>query len=229
MDTVKDYNQKIDVLRQMIKSKKNYEKSIDLALDIHAITHSNIVSCNENATYFDILIDGLENNDYSVMPTDKDETIAWHIWHITRIEDLVGNLLIAEKSQIFDDYQGKMNVSVKDTGNAMSDEEIIDFSKNVDIHELFNYRNSVGIRTREILSNLTYEDLKRKTKPENLDKLLTEGGLLADKQSIWLKNFWGRLTISGMILLPLTRHHLMHLTDSYAIKDYIRNYKTQSY
>jgi hypothetical protein len=170
------------------------------------------------------LLAGLADEDYSVMPTEKDETIAWHLWHIARIEDLTGNLLIMEQAQIFnDEWMAKLNVTVKDTGNAMTDGQIIDFSKQVRKPELINYRNAVGRRTREILRSLTPRDLKRKPGAACLARLVSEGGLLEVKDSIWLKDFWGKHTVAGLILLPLTRHHMMHLPDSFAIKQFVKD------
>lgn len=99
LDIEKDYSLQIDDLRKMIKSVRKFDGAIELALGIHAVTHTAKVSCSDSATFCDELLDGLDDDDYSVMPTEKDETIAWHLWHIARIEDLVGNLLIAEQPQ----------------------------------------------------------------------------------------------------------------------------------
>ena len=218
LDIKNEYNLKIDELRKLLKSAKNFDRAIDLALNIHAITHCAIVSASANPSYYDELIAGLNNEDYCVMPTEKDETIAWHIWHITRIEDLVGNLLIAEQPQVFNDqWMKKLNVTIKDTGNAMSDQEIISFSKAVNIQELQNYRIAVGQQTRKILHALDVDDLKRKPREEYLDRIVSEGGLLPSKDSIWLRDFWAKHTVAGLILLPIIRHHMMHLPDSYRI------------
>lgn len=223
-DVVRDYNAQIDQLRKRIKAARTFESAIELALDIHAVTHTGMVSFSNNPTVCDTLLDGLTDNDFSVMPVKTDETIAWHLWHIARIEDLVGNLLIAEQAQILnDEWLEKLHVNVKDTGNAMSDEQIMDFSKQINKQELINYRNMAGRRTREILRSLTPGALKRKPSAEALARLVSEGGLLEEKDSIWLLNFWGRHTIAGLILLPLTRHHMMHLQDSFTIKQFIQN------
>lgn len=89
------------------------------------------------------------------MPTSKDETTSWAIWHIARIKDLTMNILVNNGSQIFDEWwKQRMNISVSDSGNAMSDMEIMDFIKQINIGELFEYRNEVGIRSREIIRNL---------------------------------------------------------------------------
>ena len=42
-------------------------------------------------------------------------------------------------------------------------------------------------------------------------RILEEGGVTTDFRSVWLLVFWGRLTRGGMILTPLTGHHMMHL------------------
>lgn len=226
-DIEKDYNLQIDKLRKLIRSPKTFDLAINLALEIHATTHTSEVSSSGIPTFCDELLDGLANEDYSIMPTVKDETIAWHLWHITRIEDLTGNLLIEEQSQIFsDEWMTRLNVTVRDTGNAMTDKQIIDFSEKVNKQELINYRNAVGCQTRKILKSLTPNELKRKPRAEYLARLVSEGGLLESKSSIWLKDFWGRHTVAGLILLPLTRHHMMHMPDSIAIKQFIKKDNT---
>ena len=195
VDIENDYNTRLDELRRRIKSPRNFQSAMELALEIHAMTHTGEVSSSSVPTFCDELLDGLEDEDYSIMPTEKDETIAWHLWHIARIEDLVGNLLIAEKPQIFsDEWMERLNVSVKDTGNAMTDDEIIGFSKQVK---------------------------KQEPSDESLARLVSEGGLLEVKKSIWLKKFWGSYTVTGLILLPLTYHHMIHLPDSVRIKEFV--------
>lgn len=222
-DRAEAYSLKIDELRRLIKLRKAFEPAMELALEIHAFTHTREVSPGGAPTLCDELLDGLAEEDYSIMPTEKDETIAWHLWHIARIEDLVGNLLIAEQPQIFgEQWRARMQVSVRDTGNAMTDGQIIAFSQQVNKQELIRYRNAVGCQTREILRSLSPHDLKRKPGAASLARLVDEGGLLADPGSLWLKDFWGRHTVAGLILLPLTRHHMMHLPDSLAIKEFIK-------
>ena len=198
-DIAADYELQADRLRRLLKAKKTFEPAMELALDLHAVTHTGVVSGSSSPTFCDHVLEGLTDEDYSVMPTEKDETIAWHLWHIARIEDLVSNLLIARQSQIFDDdWMDRMNVTVKDTGNVMSDSEIISFSRHVKKQELINYRNAVGCQTCAVIKSLTPSDLKRKPESEYLDRLVSEGGLLDRKGSVWLKDFWGSYTVTGL-------------------------------
>ena len=220
---LENYLTQIALLRKKITVKKHFDEAKQLALDIHSMTHSKVISSFGENTFYDNLIDGLREDDYSAMPKASDETIAWHIWHIARIEDIVANLLIAKTRQVFDDeWIKRMNTPVKDTGNAMTDAEIIGFSSEVVKPELLAYRNAVGSRTREIITTLAPGDIAHKAAAEDLARLLPSGCLTAQKDSIWLKDFWGRLTVGGMLCLPLTRHHMMHLPDSYAIKEYLQ-------
>lgn len=220
-----DYQRQIDRLRRLLGSPKTFDQALTLALDVHAATHTCMVSGGGTPTLCDHLLAGLAETDYSIMPTKKDETIAWHLWHIARIEDLVGNLLIAGQPQVFNrQWMAKLAVDITDTGNAMTDKEIIDFSRKVNKAELINYRNAAGIQTRKILTALSPDDLKRRPQAKDLERLVSEGGLLECKKSIWLKDFWGGRTVVGLILLPLTRHHMMHLPDSIAIKKAIKEF-----
>ena len=40
----------------------------------------------------DNLLFDLRREEYALMPTNKDETIAWVLWHIARIEDLTSDM-----------------------------------------------------------------------------------------------------------------------------------------
>ena len=70
----------------------------------------------------------------------------------------------------------------------------------------------VGKNTRRILSALTLKQIRSMVPEERVMRILEEGGVTTDFRSIWLLVFWGRLTVGGMIAIPLTDHHMMHLT-----------------
>lgn len=51
----------------------------------------------------DAMLSDLKPHEYCIMPSSKDETIAWVLWHIARIEDLTMGILAADGEQLFDD------------------------------------------------------------------------------------------------------------------------------
>ena len=85
------------------------------------------------------------------------------------------------------------------------------FGKNLNIEVLREYMITVGKNTRTILKNLTLEQVKSMVPEEWVMRILEEGGVTTDFRSVWLLVFWGRLTGGGMILTPMTSHHMMHL------------------
>ncbi|NBJ90917.1 hypothetical protein [Acutalibacter sp. 1XD8-36] len=64
---------------------------------------------------------------------------------------------------------------------------------------------------REILRGLTLEQVRSMAPEEWGMRILDEGGVTTDFRSVWLLVFWGWLTVGGMILMPITGHHMMHL------------------
>jgi len=200
-------------LSSIVRKQDKTEQAKELFLDIHANLHLSVIS-NGIENEVDKLIEGLKEQEYAIMPTSKDETIAWVIWHIARIEDLTMGILLDGGGQLFnEEWKEKLNSTITDTGNALTDEEIIELSKSLSIPELLQYRNDVGKRTRVIVKSLSLDDMKRKVSPKGLEKILQEGGVTTQKDSIWLLDFWGKKDVAGILLMPPTRHVMLHLND----------------
>ena len=200
-------------LNRLIRKPAELERAKALFLKIHAKLHLSKVS-NTERNEVDDLLDDLNRNEYAIMPTNKDETIAWALWHIARIEDLTMNILVAQKEQIFNqEWQERLNIAITDTGNALTDDEIMTLSKDINIGELLHYRNAVGQRTREIVKSLNAVDLKRKVCSADLKTILFVGGVTQQENSKWLLDFWGKKDVAGLLLMPPTRDVMLHLND----------------
>jgi len=218
-----DWSERHQLLSKSIRKEDSFSKAVDTVLSLHSELHRAAVSSLKSPNAVDALFEDITPIECTVMPTPKDETIAWAVWHIARIEDLTMNLLVGNKAQVFDDsWQQRIGTSVRDTGNAMSDDEILSFSRRISFEDLLQYRDAVGIRSREILRALQPGDMKRKITPESTARILAEGGVTTHADSIWLLDFWGRKDVAGIILMPLTRHLTMHLNDCYLWKQAIR-------
>lgn len=209
-------------LSSIIRKPDKIEQAKELFLEIHAKVHRSEISCGIT-NEVDYLLKDLEANEYAIIPTSKDETIAWVLWHVARIEDLTMNILVDNGQQIFNnEWKERMNVPIIDTGNALSDDEIMDLSKRINIRELLNYRNEVGVRTREIITRLLADDMKRKVTKQGVERIFKEGGVTSDEESYWLLDFWGKKDVAGLLLMPPTRHVMLHLNDCCKWKEYIR-------
>lgn len=213
-------------LKEIILKPEYIEETVALLLKMHSLVHAAVVYGGGQPTYLDEVVSGLTELAFRTMPTKKDVTVAWDIWHITRIEDLTANILIADGEQVLNDaWQKRLGVVVKDTGNAMTDEEIIAFSNAIDQDALLEYRAAVGGRTREILSSLTVSSLQRKMRKDQLDRIYNEGGVTEHPQSNWLLDFWGKKTVAGLCQMPITRHQIVHLNDCVKLQAKCRKIK----
>jgi len=226
MSLIHEWNPKQAALKDALAKPERFDEAIRLCLELHGSVHAAEISCVDSPTLFDGLWYGLTRIAFETMPTEKDVTIAWNIWHITRIEDLTINILIADSPQILSDERlESLSVTVRDTGNAMTDDEILCLSRSLDMDALCDYRTAVGKRTREFVSNLSVTDLKHKMRPESIQRILAEGGVIEHKDSIWLLDFWGKKTVAGILLMPITRHQIMHISDSFKLKERLARFE----
>ncbi len=212
-------------LNKIIRKEDEIRQAKALFLDLHRELHLSEVSEGEE-NEVDRLLGDLKADEYAIMPTGKDETIAWVLWHIARIEDLTMGILVGGGDQLFDDgWKQRMNAPITDTGNSLSDDEIMDLSRKINVTELLHYRNEVGIRTRNIIKYLSSADMRSRVPASGLDKILSEGGVTKQEDSVWLLDFWGKKDVAGILLMPPTRHVMLHLNDCCKWKEYIRTKK----
>ena len=215
----KDWNPKQTLLKDIILKKERFPDTKKLLLTMHSLVHASPVYGTQPVTYMDEIWDGLTDTAFRTMPTIKDATVAWNIWHITRIEDLTVNILIQDSSQVLDDHWlSKLGTRVTDTANAMTDDEIIRFSSEINTNALYEYRNAVGMQTKTVIENIGFDDLKRRFSPNQLTRIHDEGGVLDHKDSVWLLDFWGRKNVAGIFRMPVTRHQIVHLNDCFKLK-----------
>ena len=200
------------------------DKIIELTLEVHAMVHPAEISGRTEKTIADYVLDYmLRGNQNELVPREDYDVdlhyagtrtvpLCWQFWHTYRIEDLVSNILMANQNQIFnEEWQRKIGSPITDTGNALELDEAIAFGKEINVEALHEYMLAVGKNTRNILGNLTLVQINSMVPEEWVMRILEECGVTTDFRSVWLLVFWGRLTMGGMILTPMTDHHMMHL------------------
>ena len=131
--------------------------------------------------------------DFSAMPYMNatgyhNKTIAYSLWHIFRIEDIVAHSLIADDEQVFfkGDYQRRINSPIITTGNELVKQEIEEFSKKLSVKELYNYIIEVDRSTAQILSELAFCDSKEKITDEKRKSLEKLKVVSEDENDYWL-------------------------------------------
>jgi len=205
-------------LRRVLLSFSQHDKAIQLFMGQHAMLHSAEMAQSGSWSFEDEILDDMTEEQIRRIPQKYEHSIAWLFWHMARIEDVTMNMLVAGTAQILhrDNWLKKMKVTYQDTGNAMSVEDVSNLSAKIDIESLRKYRLAVGRRTREIAKELQPEELKQKVDPSRLQQVMDEGAVVEAAHG--LIDYWGRRTIAGLLLMPPTRHNIVHLNEALRLK-----------
>ena len=147
-------------------------------------------------------------------------TLAWSLWHLFRIEDIVCHTLILCDSQIFEmGWQEKIKSPIITTGNELDGEAMVEFSKKLNVKALYDYCKAVMDSTNELLKSLRFSDLKRKFSCADKERLIASKCVSADESAAWLIDFWCGKNVKGLIQMPISRHWIMHVEAMLRIKN----------
>lgn len=160
----------------------------------------------------------LTTEDYSKMPYMNangyhSKTIAYSIWHIMRIEDIVVNTLILNCDEILftNQYLKKINAPIITTGNELVKEEIAEFSKRLDLDALYEYAETVRQKTDAWLLTISYDDLNTRFSDGDKNRIRNCNVVSTAEEAQWLIDYWCNKDVKGLLKMPLSRHWIMHI------------------
>ncbi|MGA2488579.1 MAG: DinB family protein [Anaerolineales bacterium] len=214
----KFWNGQQQLLRQLLAHADTHQKAIDLFLSQHAMLHTAEMSHAGLWSFEDEILEGVTLQQMRQIPRNCDHSIAWILWHMTRIEDVTMNLLASGRPQVLfrEDWLKRMNITMRDTGNGMPIAKMADLSTTINIEALRAYRLSVGRRTREITKLLQPGQLKQRVDPSRLQQIIAQGAV--HEAASDLLDYWGGLTLAGLLLMPPTRHTFIHWNEASRVK-----------
>ncbi len=148
----KEWSELNKTMQAQIKKKDTYKRGIDTLLTLRSQLIQTLVSFKEE----------LCREDFNSIPFINadgyhSKTIAYSIWHIFRIEDIVVHTVINEDEQVFfaGNYQERINSPIITTGNELMKQQIADFSKQLNLEELYLYIFEVWESTEKMLERLS--------------------------------------------------------------------------
>ena len=211
----KNYSERHKVILSQLKKELSFYDGIKNLIDLREDLFSNHIE-----KYFS----NLSKDDFCKIPFanstgNKDATISWSIYHVFRIEDIICHNFISNDEQIFfaQNYQKKMNCSVITTANEMNDEQMVAFSKEIKLEELFSYAKEVKNVSQKVLSNLTFKQAKEKVSEQQKQKLLMQNVVSRNPEAFWLVDYWCKKNIRELLQMPFSRHWIMHIEACEAI------------
>lgn len=207
------WNRQFKILQDTWPKPDDFENCISICLELHAMVHSKTLTQECPVSFEDELWEKFDEGKFRQYHAG-DQSIVWKLWHSSRIEDMTMNVLISGRNQVFNEcsWYDKLNIKARDTGNAMDEAEITEMSRTADIGALKEYRRAVAEKTRTVIKALEPNDLKRKVEQSRLDLLLSDGSVV--QAAAGLLDYWGKKTCSGLLLMPATRHNLVHINES---------------
>ena len=148
-------------------------------------------------------------------------TLAWSLWHLFRIEDIVAHTLILKDEEVLyrDDWLDKTSSPIITTANELDGDAMIEFSKALNVKAAYDYCKSVMESTNEMLTGLQFADLKKKFSDEDKERLIKSKCVSSDESSVWLIDYWCGKNIKGLIQMPFSRHWIMHVEAMIRIKN----------
>lgn len=211
----KEWSELNRTMQTQIKKKDTYEDGLATLIDLrNQLMHTLVSLYNE-----------LSREDYIAIPfVNADgyhsKTIAYSIWHIFRIEDIVAHTLINRDEQIFftGNYKKRINSPIITTGNELVKQQIAEFSSQLNLQELYSYVFEVKESTENIVKGLEYSDLKQKISQKRKTYLQTLDVVSTDENAFWLIDYWCNKDIRGLIQMPFSRHWIMHVEACLRIK-----------
>jgi hypothetical protein len=117
-------------------------------------------------------------------------TVAWLLWHSARIEDVALNRFLADSSQALDEgWLERLGVGRRDVGTGMSDAEVDELSRRIDLAALRGYWDAVTKRTLAVVETLRGTDLEAQVPGERVRSVVLSEDVVAPGAE-WLTEFW---------------------------------------
>jgi len=126
-------------------------------------------------------------------PHPRVNSIAWNLWHLTRVEDAGINRFVTDGVQVLDegDWPHRMNLPWRHNGSEMSFVEVDELNACIDLEALRAYGEAVEARTREIAAQLDGLDLDAVMEEGPLRRILFDEGLAYRGADGLLQNYMG--------------------------------------
>lgn len=112
-------------------------------------------------------------------PHPRVNSIAWNLWHLTRVEDAGLNRFVVDRPQVLDEgsWMTHMKLPWRHLGGNMTFAEVDELSQRIDLAALQGYMQAVQARTREIVTQIDRVDLAATLEAERLHQIVVGEGL----------------------------------------------------
>ncbi|MGH7267915.1 MAG: DinB family protein [Candidatus Rokuibacteriota bacterium] len=134
-------------------------------------------------------------------------SVAWLVWHVSRVADAVVSGFVADRPQVLDaDWSRRLRVERRDVGPGMTGDEVQTLSGRIDLAALRAYQRAVGERVKAVAAGLPPAAWDAVVPPEQVRRVVADQGLLLDAGK-WVEEFWAAGHPRGWYLLQVGLLH----------------------
>ena len=154
----------------------------------------------------------LTDDQMRLRPHPQLNSIAWLLWHMARSEDMGVNRLIANRPDVLTGggWASRLDLSRRDMGTGMTDDEVVEFSTRVNPVALRAYSGAVGLRTQEVVRGLPAEAWNDVPDPSHIHRVLVEEEVMGPNAG-WVEPVYVGKTKGWLLLQMALRHPSGHL------------------
>jgi hypothetical protein len=164
------------------------------------------------------LLSGLTDAQVCSTPYPGVNSVAWYLWHTTRCEDIGVNRLVDDRPQVLFEggWPSRLDVSLRDIGTGMADDEVSDFSTQVNLETLRAYRAAVKRQTRDVVRELHPQDLDDVLDAARLRRVIEEGAL--GENADWVGEYWQGKTRGWCLAQLGLTHNYSHFGQAQLVR-----------
>ena len=188
----------------------------ELFLLQHAGVHSAVVGGNPGSAA-ERAFGNITDEQMRTRPHERLNSVAWVLFHIARVEDIIVNPVITGCPQVFDDtWSRRLGVDRPDVGIGMTSAEVTELTGQVKLDALRAYRDEVGTRTREIVTAFKDADWQGTVTLEDLERAGAQGAFGSSRELV-IKVQSGRPRAGVLSALAIS-HCFNHMGEAVTIR-----------
>lgn len=186
----------------------------------HASTHSRAMYDEGWWKEEDKVCGDLQEAELRYCHPENFNSIIWVLWHMARCEDVAVNTVLRNQPEVLDqgNWLEQLGVDTRHIGTGATRDEVVAFSRQVDIAALRAYRAAVGRETRSWVETLDFDTLDGEVGVEASFRAQERGAFC--EAGLWVPRRWAEASWSRHEFLwwLAIDHNWFHIGDIWVVR-----------
>lgn len=145
-------------------------------------------------------------------PHPRLNSIAWNLWHLTRVEDAGINRFVTDGVQVLDagNWMQHMHLPWRHHGSDMTMDEVDELNRTIDLDALQAYMQAVQVRTRAVIPTINESLLDEHITANRAHAIMVTEELAVRNGPAFAQNYTGWSIAKCLMTFALT-HPYQHV------------------